>query len=56
VYNALVTLLPQILQASSGGAVKFVNTSAHGYLTLAVDAAKARATFTFIPQSEVTVN
>ena len=56
VYNALVTLLPQILQASSGGAVKFVNTSAHGYLTLAVDAAKARATFTLIPQSEVTVN
>ncbi len=56
VYNALVNLLPQLFQASSGGASQYVNTSAHGYLTLAIDATKARATFTLIPQGEVTVD
>ncbi len=56
IYNALVTFLPQLLQGSTGGAMKFVNTSSHGFLTLGFDAAKVRATFTLIPASEVTVD
>ncbi|HSP19526.1 MAG TPA: hypothetical protein VLQ79_08430 [Myxococcaceae bacterium] len=36
--------------------MKFVDTSSHGFLTLGFDAAKARATFTLIPASEVTVD
>jgi len=56
VYNALVGGLPLLLQASTGGAIKFVNTDAHGFLTLAFDGSKARATFSLIPASEVTVD
>ncbi len=56
VYQALVTKLPLLLQASTGGAIKFVDTDGHGFLTLGFDAARARATFTLIPSSEVTVD
>ncbi|HZX41663.1 MAG TPA: hypothetical protein VFE93_07475 [Myxococcaceae bacterium] len=56
VYNALVGGLPLLLQASTGGAIRFVNTDDHGLLTLGFDATKARATFTLIPANEVTVD
>ena len=56
VYEALVNGLPQLFQASTGGALKFVSTAAHGFLTVAFDATRARATFTLIPSSEVTVD
>ena len=56
VYKALVNGLPLLLQASTGGAIKFVNTAAHGFLTLGFDASAAHATFTLIPASEVTVD
>jgi alkaline phosphatase D len=56
VYEALVNGLPQLFQASTGGALKFVDTSSHGFLTVAVDGSSARATFTLIPGSEVTVD
>jgi len=56
VYNALVNGLPQLFQAATGGALKLVDTSSHGFLTVAVDATKARATFTFIPHGEVSTD
>jgi alkaline phosphatase D len=56
VYQALVNGLPQLFQLSTGGAIKFVDTSKHGFLTLGVDATKAHAVFTLIPASEVTVD
>ena len=56
IYNALVNGLPQLLTASTGGAIKYVDTASHGFLTLELGQDKARATFTLIPQSEVTVD
>jgi len=56
VYEALVNGLPQLLELSTGGAIQFVNTSSHGYLTLACDKDMVHATFTLIPASEVTVD
>src|SRR5262249_2162942 len=56
VYNALVNGLPQLFQAATGGALKLVDTSSHGFLTVALDATKARATFTFIPHGEVSTD
>ncbi|HZJ53558.1 MAG TPA: alkaline phosphatase D family protein [Myxococcaceae bacterium] len=56
VYEALVNGLPQLFQASTGGALKLVDTSSHGFLALAVDGTKARATFTLIPATEITVD
>ena len=56
VYDALVTHLPQLFQAATGGALKLVDTSSHGFLTVAVDADKARATFTLIPKDAVTTD
>ena len=56
VYEALINGLPQLFQAATGGALKFVNTSAHGFLTVTVDATKARATFTLIPATEITTD
>jgi hypothetical protein len=56
VYEALVTHLPQLFQAATGGALKLVDTSSHGFLTVAIDAEKARATFTFIPKEAVTTD
>jgi len=56
VYEALVTGLPQLFQASTGGAIRFVSTDAHGYLTLGFDASAAHATFTLIPASEVSTD
>ena len=56
VYTALVKNLPQLFQLATGGALKMVDTSSHGFLTVAVDATKARATFTFIPADQVTTD
>ncbi len=56
VYEAVVNNLPQLLQASTGGALKLVDTSSHGFLTVDVDGTRARATFSLIPGSEVTVD
>jgi alkaline phosphatase D len=56
VYEALVKGLPQLFMLSTGGALKFVSTDEHGFLTVALDDAKARATFSLIPASEVTVD
>jgi len=56
VYKALVQNLPLLLQASTGGAIKFVDPSSHGFLTLGFDASAAHATFTLIPASQVTVD
>ncbi|HEY1905042.1 MAG TPA: alkaline phosphatase D family protein, partial [Myxococcaceae bacterium] len=56
VYQALVQGLPQLFQAATGGALKFVSTSEHGFLTVAIDADKARAAFTLIPATQVTVD
>ncbi|HET6981813.1 MAG TPA: alkaline phosphatase D family protein [Myxococcaceae bacterium] len=56
VYEALVNGLPQLFQLATGGALKFVSTSEHGFLTVAVDADKARCIFSLIPASEVTVD
>ena len=56
IYNALVNGLPQLLTASTGGAIKYVDTASHGFLTLELGQDKARATFTLIPQSEATVD
>ena len=56
VYEALVNGLPQLFQAATGGALKFVSTSEHGFLSLAIDADKARCVFSLIPASEVTVD
>jgi hypothetical protein len=39
-----------------GGAIKYVDTASHGFLTLELGQDKARATFTLIPQSEATVD
>ena len=55
VYVALVSHLPQLFQASTGGAIKFVDTSSHGFLQLSVEEAQIRATFVLIPASEVTI-
>jgi len=56
VYEALVTGLPQLFQAATDGALKLVDTTSHGFLTVAIDATKAHATFTFIPKDEVTTD
>ncbi|HZW88974.1 MAG TPA: alkaline phosphatase D family protein, partial [Myxococcaceae bacterium] len=56
VYEALVQHLPQLFQLATAGALKLVDTSSHGFLTVAVDATKARATFTFIPADQVTTD
>jgi alkaline phosphatase D len=56
VYEALVSRLPQVFQASTGGAIKFVDTSSHGFLKLSVEESQIRATFALIPASEVTVD
>ena len=52
-YEALVSRLPDLFRASTAGAIKFVDTSSHGFLTVGFDAAAAHATFTLIPASEV---
>ena len=54
VYEQLVNKLPQLFQASTGGAIKFVDTSSHGYLQVSVQASQIQATFVLIPASEVT--
>ena len=56
VYEALVNNLPLLFQASTGGAIKFVDTSSHGFLKLGVEEAQIRASFVLIPASEVTVD
>jgi len=56
VYEALVTHLPQLFQLATGGALKLVDTNSHGFLTVAIDSAKARATFTLIPKEAVTTD
>ena len=56
VYEALVNGLPQLFQASTGGAIKFVDTSSHGFLRLNVGQSQIRAIFSLIPTSEVTVD
>ena len=56
VYEALVNGLPPLLTASTGGAIKFVDTSSHGFLTLRVEEPQIRVTFALIPASEVTVD
>ncbi len=56
VYDALVNNLPQLFQASTGGAIKFVDTSSHGFLQLTVEEPQVRAAFVLIPASEVTVD
>src|SRR5262249_21069228 len=54
VYEALVNGLPQLFRAATGGALKLVDTSSHGFLTVAVDATKALATFPFLPPVHAT--
>ncbi|HEY1333264.1 MAG TPA: alkaline phosphatase D family protein [Myxococcaceae bacterium] len=56
VYEALVNNLPQLFQTSTGGAIKFVDTSSHGFLKLGVEETQIRASFVLIPASEVTVD
>ena len=56
VYEALVNGLPHLFQASTGGAIKFVDTSSHGFLRLNVGQSQIRAIFALIPASEVTVD
>ena len=53
IYEALVNNLPALLTNSTGGAIKYVNTSSHGFLDISFDATKATATFNVIPASEV---
>ncbi len=54
VYVALVSNLPQLFQASTGGAIKFVDTSSHGFLQVSVQGSQIQATFVLIPATEVT--
>jgi len=54
VYDALVNNLPQLFQLSTGGAIKFVDTSSHGYLQVNVAQPQIQATFVLIPATEVT--
>ena len=56
VYQALVNGLPQLFQAATGGALKFVSTDAHGFLTCTADGTKVRATFSLIPADQVTTD
>jgi len=56
VYEALVNGLPQLFQLSTGGAIKFVDTASHGFLTLGFDGTAAHATFTLIPADQVTTD
>lgn len=56
VYEALVNNLPQLFQAGTGGAIKFVDTSSHGYLQISVTEPQIQATFVLIPASQVTVD
>ena len=56
IYQLLTQSLPLLLQGSTGGAIKYVSTTEHGFLTVGVDNAKVRATFTLIPASEVSVD
>src|SRR5262249_23066556 len=56
IYEALVNGLAQLFTASTAGAIKYVNPSAHGYLDIAFGPTKATATFHTIPATEVTTD
>jgi len=56
IYNLLTQFLPLLFQNSTGGAIKYVSTTDHGFLTVGVDINKVRATFTLIPATEVSVD
>jgi len=56
VYEGLVNHLPDLFQLATAGALKLVDTSSHGFLTVAVDGTKVRATFSLIPADQVTTD
>src|SRR5262249_8923123 len=56
IYEALGNGLAQLLQVSTGGAIKSANPSAHGYLDITFGQSKATATFHTIPATEVTTD
>ena len=53
IYEALVNGLGPLLTASTGGAIKYVDPSSHGFLDIAFGPDKATATFHTIPATEV---
>ena len=56
IYEALVHNLGPLLTASTGGAIKYVDPFAHGYLDIAFGPAKATATYHTIPATEVSTD